>query len=147
MEPVQTPSPERPSLYDRLGGVYNIAAVVDDLIDRVMSDARLNANPRVDEAHHRVSAAGFKYYVTEMVCWAAGGPQRYSGRTMGDSHRHLMITDDEWGAFMDDVRTSLDRFAVPQPEQEELRAIVESTREAIVTAPHKEALEQRAEAR
>ena len=147
MEPVQTPSPERPSLYDRLGGVYNIAAVVDDLIDRVMSDARLNANPRVDEAHHRVSAAGFKYYVTEMVCWAAGGPQRYSGRTMGDSHRHLMITDDEWGAFMDDVRTSLDRFAVPQPEQEELRAIVESTREAIVTAPRKEALEQRAEAR
>src|SRR5512145_36685 len=135
MEPVQTPSPERPSLYDRLGGVYNIAAVVDDLIDRVMSDARLNANPRVDEAHHRVSAAGFKYYVTEMVCWAAGGPQRYSGRTMGDSHRHLMITDDEWDAFMDDVRTSLDRFAVPQAEQEELRAIVESTREAIVTAP------------
>ena len=147
MEPVQTPSPERPSLYDRLGGVYNIAAVVDDLIDRVMSDARLNANPRVDEAHHRVSAAGFKYYVTEMVCWAAGGPQRYSGRTMGDSHRHLMITDDEWDAFMDDVRTSLDRFAVPQAEQEELRAIVESTREAIVTAPRKEALEQRAEAR
>jgi hemoglobin len=147
MEPVQTPSPERPSLYDRLGGVYNIAAVVDDLIDRVMSDARLNANPRVDEAHHRVSAAGFKYYVTEMVCWAAGGPQRYSGRTMGDSHRHLMITDDEWDAFMDDVRTSLDRFAVPQPEQEELRAIVESTREAIVTEPRKEALEQRAEAR
>jgi hemoglobin len=147
MDPVQTPSPERPSLYDRLGGVYNIAAVVDDLIDRVMSDARLNANPRVDEAHHRVSAAGFKYYVTEMVCWAAGGPQRYSGRTMGDSHRHLMITDDEWDAFMDDVRTSLDRFAVPQAEQEELRAIVESTREAIVTAPRKEALEQRAEAR
>src|SRR5829696_3365122 len=55
----------RPSLYDRLGGVYNIATVVDDLIDRIMIDPRLNANPRVDEAHHRVSAAGFKYYVTE----------------------------------------------------------------------------------
>ena len=46
---------------------------------------------------------------------------------------------------MDDVRTSLDSFAVPQPEQEDLRAIVQSTREAIVTAPRKEALEQRAE--
>ena len=55
------PAPERPSLYDRLGGVYNIATVVDDLIDRVMTDPRLNSNPRVDEAHHRVSAAGFKY--------------------------------------------------------------------------------------
>ena len=50
----------KPSLYDRLGGVYNIAVVVDDLIDRVMGDPRLNANPRVDEAHHRVSAQGFK---------------------------------------------------------------------------------------
>jgi len=47
------PNPARPSLYDCLGGVYNIAPVVDDLIDRVMKDQRLNANPRVDEAHHR----------------------------------------------------------------------------------------------
>src|SRR5687767_15876661 len=109
---------EKPSLYDRLGGVYNIATVVDDLIDRVMTDARLNANPRVDEAHHRVSPAGFKYFVTEMVCEAAGGPQRYSGRPMGDSHRHLMITPGEWGAFMDDVQQCLDKFSVPQAEQE-----------------------------
>jgi hemoglobin len=139
-------SPERPSLYDRLGGVYNIAAVVDDLIDRVMADARLNANPRVDEAHHRVSAAGFKYYVTEMVCWASGGPQRYSGRPMGDSHRHLLITAGEWDAFMDDVQASLDKFAVPAAEQEELRAIVLSTREAIVMVPGKQNLEVSAEA-
>ena len=131
-------APERPSLYDRLGGVYNIATVVDDLIDRVMSDPRLNANPRVDEAHHRVSAAGFKYLVTELACQAAGGPQRYSGRPMGDSHRHLMITPGEWTAFTDDVQQALDRFAVPQPEQDELKAIVESTRDAIVVVPLQE---------
>jgi hemoglobin len=131
-------APEKPSLYDRLGGVYNIATVVDDLIDRVMVDARLNANPRVDEAHHRVSAAGFKYYVTEMVCWAAGGPQNYSGRSMGDSHRHLMITEKEWQAFMDDFQQTLDRFEVPRQEQEELKAIVESTKESIVVRPFQE---------
>jgi hypothetical protein len=61
----ETQAPARTSFYDRLGGVYNIAPVV-------MSDPRLNANPRVDEAHHRVSAAGFKYFVTEMLCQAAG---------------------------------------------------------------------------
>jgi hemoglobin len=126
------------SLYDRLGGVYNIASVVDDLIDRVMGDPRLNANPRVDEAHHRVSAAGFKYFVTELVCREAGGPQTYSGRSMGDSHRHLMITDEEWLAFMDDFQKALDRFEVPQPEQGELKAIVESTKEAIVVEPLEE---------
>jgi hemoglobin len=131
-------TPARPSLYDRLGGVYNIATVMDDLIDRVMVDPRLNANPRVDEAHHRVSAAGFKFLVTELACSAAGGPQQYSGRSMGDSHRHLMITGAEWEAFMDDLQQTLDRFGVPQPEQDELKAIVESTREAIVVAPLQE---------
>lgn len=128
----------QPTLYDRLGGIYNIATVVDDFIDRIMVDPRLNANPRVDEAHHRVSPPGFKFLVTEMVAWATGGPQVYSGRPMGDSHRHLMISADEWQAFMDDFQQTLDKFAVPQREQEELKAIVESTRDAIVVAPLQE---------
>jgi hemoglobin len=132
------PAQEKPSLYDRLGGLYNIATVVDDLIDRVMADPRLNANPHVDEAHHRVSPAGFKYYVTELVCQTSGGPQQYSGRTMGDSHRHLMITDQEWDAFMGDLQQAFDRFAVPEPEQDELKAIVESTKESIVVRPFQE---------
>ncbi len=126
---------EKIALYDRLGGVYNIATVVDDFIDRIMVDPRLNANPHVDEAHHRVSPAGFKYLVIEMVCWATGGPQHYSGRSMGDSHRHLMITPQEWQAFLDDFQQTLNKFSVPQAEQEELVAIVESTREAIVIPP------------
>jgi hemoglobin len=122
------------SLYDRLGGVYAIAVVVDDFIDRVMVDARLNANPRVDEAHHRVSPQGFKYYVTEMLCWALGGPQTYSGRPMVDSHRDLRITGDEWDAFMDDLDQTLTHFAVPERERGEVVAIVESTKPDIVTA-------------
>jgi hemoglobin len=138
MQAQEQPPLEQPSLYDRLGGVHNIATVVDDLIDRIMVDPRLNANPRVDEAHHRVSAAGFKYLATELVCSAAGGPQTYTGRSMGDSHRHLMITDAEWQSFMDDFQQTLDKFAVPQPEQHELVAIVDSTREAIVVVPFQE---------
>ncbi len=93
-----------PSLYERLGGVYAIAAVVDDFIDRIMDDPRLNANPKVHEAHHRVSRAGFKYLVTEQVCEATGGPQRYTGKPMSDSHAHLDITEQEWQAFLDDSR-------------------------------------------
>jgi hemoglobin len=57
---------------------------------------------------------------------------------MGDSHRHLMITDAEWQAFMDDFQQTLDMFVVPQSEQGELKAIIESTREAIVIAPFHE---------
>jgi hemoglobin len=123
---------EKLSLYDRLGGVYSIATVVDDLIDRVMVDPRLNANSLVDEAHHRVPPAGFKYLVTEMVCWAAGGPQKYTGKSMADSHSHLKITGEEWEAFLDDFQQTLDKFKVPVEEQAELKAIVDSTRSDIV---------------
>ena len=122
----------QPSLYERLGGVYNIAAVVDDFIDRIMVDPKLNANPLVDEAHHRVSKAGFKYLVTEMVCWATGGPQQYTGRSMHDSHAHLKISPEEWEVFLGDFQQSLDKFEVPQTEQKELFDIVASTRQDIV---------------
>ena len=136
MQPAQIPS-----LYDRLGGVYSIATVVDDLIDRVMADPRLNANPLVDEAHHRVPPAGFKYLVTEMVCWAAGGPQKYTGKSMADSHSHLKITSKEWEAFLDDFQQTLNKFAVPATEQAELKSIVNSTRGDIVydSAPAQDA--------
>src|ERR1700687_2245288 len=123
---------DSPNLYERLGGGYSIATVVDGLIDRVMTDPRLNASPRVDEAHHKVPPAGFKYLVTEMLCWAAGGPQRYSGRSMEQSHREMAITPGEWQAFMDDCQPTLDKFSVPAAEQAEVKALVESTRAAIV---------------
>jgi len=122
----------KPSLYDRLGGVYSIATVVDDFIDRIMIDPRLNANPLVDDAHHRVPPAGFKYLVTEMVCWATGGPQKYTGKSMAESHSHLKITSKEWEAFLDDFQQTLDKFAVAAAEQAELKAIVQSTRSDIV---------------
>ena len=99
-----------------------------------MHNPVLNANAAVDEAHHRVSAAGFKYYVTEMVCWATGGPQKYTGKSMAESHKNLKITGKEWEAFMDDVWLTLDKFKVPAEEQAELRAIVNSTRSDIVVA-------------
>ena len=124
--------PESPTLYERLGGVYSIATVVDDFIDRIMVDSRLNANPRVDEAHHRVPPAGFKYLVTEMVCWAAGGPQKYTGRSMYESHKEMKITGPEWDAFMDDFQQTLNKFSVPAHEQAELKAIVNSTRVDII---------------
>src|SRR6266478_3583715 len=89
-EDVPMATQDSPNLYERLGGVYSIATVVDDLIDRVMADPRLNANPLVDDAHHKVPPAGFKYLVTEMLCWAAGG-QKYTGKDMESSHRHLRI--------------------------------------------------------
>ena len=51
---------------------------------------------------------------------------------MKDSHQNLMITAAEWEAFLDDLQQTLDKFAVPQVEQAEIKAIVASTRADIV---------------
>jgi hemoglobin len=131
---LSTLQPSQCTLYERLGGVYSIAVFVDDFIDLIMRDPRLNANPAVDEAHHKVPPAGFKYLVTEMVCWATGGPQQYTGRSMAESHRHLNITPAEWDAFMDDLQQTFDKSKLPAAEQAELRAIVQSTYGDIVIA-------------
>ena len=120
------------SLYDRLGGVYPIAAVVDDFINRVLANNILNANPAIKEARDRVPQAGLKYRVTEMVCMATGGPCKYTGRSMKESHKHLNITQKEWDALVADFRASLAKFNVPEKEQNELLAIVGSTKNDIV---------------
>lgn len=49
------------SLYERLGGVYAIATVVEDFIDRVVANGTLNANPAIDAARKQVPTAGLKY--------------------------------------------------------------------------------------
>lgn len=135
------PGESEQSLYERLGGVYRIAALVDDFIDRISEDPRLNANPRLAAASHRESAAGFKYLVTEMVCWATGGPQTYTGRSMAESHSHLNITEAEWEYFVDDLRQSLERCKIGSREQQELLALLERSRGQVVAGQGRSARE------
>jgi hemoglobin len=120
------------SLYARLGGVYSIATVVDDFIERLLVNATLNANPAINEARARVPKAGLKFHVTALVCEVTGGPCKYSGRTMKESHQHLNITQAQWDAMVADFKTTLDKFKVPQAEQQELITIVGSTKKDIV---------------
>ena len=71
----------------------------------------------MQEAHYRAPPAGFKYLVTEQVCMVTGGPQKYSGRSMMDSHRHLNITPRSGAVFMDDFQQALNKFKVPAQER------------------------------
>jgi len=125
-------APEKPSLYDRLGGVYPIAAVVDDFIERVYADATLNANPAIAKARSEVRKPGLKVHVVNLVCQVTGGPGKYTGKDMKESHAAFHITPKEWEALLVDFRASLDKFKVPAGEQQELVAIVESTKPDIV---------------
>ena len=121
------------SLYDRLGGVYPISAVVDTFIELLLVNDVLNANPAIDAARKRVPAAGIKYHVTALVCRETGGPCKYTGRTLKESHAHLNISEKEWQAMLADLHRVMNNYRVPAKEQAELVAIVESTKKEIVT--------------
>ena len=122
------------SLYARLGGVYAIATVVDDFIDRLLVNDVLNANAAIKDARDRVPRAGLKYRVTELVCQVTGGPCKYTGRAMKQAHAHLNINEQQWQAMLADFRATLANFTVPAREQGELIKIVESTKPDIVVA-------------
>lgn len=125
---------EEPSLYDRLGGVYSIATVVDDLIERLLVNETLNANPAIKAARDHVPKAGLKFHLTAQVSQAAGGPQIYTGRNMHDTHAHLSITETEWQVLLSEFKVTLDKFNVPVKEQNELFAIIDTTKQSIVIA-------------
>lgn len=120
------------SLYDRLGGLHPVSAVVDDFIERVYVNATLNANPAIANARNPMRKPGLKVHVATLVCQATGGPCKYVGKGMKDSHSTFHISGQEWDAAVVDFRASLDRFKVPAAEQRELVAIFESTKADIV---------------
>jgi hemoglobin len=122
------------SLYDRLGGLAPISVVVSDFIDALVPDAVLNANPAIDAARKRVPAPYLKYHVTALVCQATGGPCKYHGRGMKESHTNLKITEREWDRMVTIFKEVLAKHRVPQKETQELLAIVDSTKTEIVVS-------------
>jgi hemoglobin len=124
--------PAKPSLYDRLGGLYPISAVVDDFIDRVYVNATLSVNPNIAKARSDVRKAGLKVHVVNLVCMVTGGPCKYTGKGMKEAHANFHITPSEWQALLVDFRASLNKFKVPAAEQQELVDIVDSTKADIV---------------
>ena len=125
--------PIQPSLYERLGGIYAIATVVDNFVERLLVNDTLNANPAISNAREHVPKAGLKYQVTTFVSEATGGPQHYAGRSMQAAHQQLNINDEQFQAMLVDFKVTLDSFNVPMQEQNELVNLINSTKDEIVT--------------
>jgi len=124
--------PAQKSLYDRLGGLKGITVVVDDFIDRLVTNDTLNSNPEIDAGRMRSPPPYLKFQVSQMVCEATGGPCTYTGKGMKETHAQMNITEAEWDVMAGEFQKSLDKFAVPAPEQKELFGIVETTKADIV---------------
>lgn len=122
------------SLYARLGGIAPISLVVNDFVDLLATDPTIGANPNTVKSltSGKVSGAGLKYLVTEQLGQAAGGPQKYTGKTMKDSHKGLMISAKEWESAGMLLKKVLDKYNVPAREQGEIFTVITSTRGDIV---------------
>lgn len=132
--PGQAPAQSQPSLYDRLGGLYNIAAVVDSFIEKLVVNPTLNANPAIHAARKPERLPGLKVHVSTLVCEVTGGPCKYAGRDMKSAHATLNISEKDWDAMVADFKKTLDEFKVPAAEQEELIGIVATTKPDIVVS-------------
>jgi hemoglobin len=123
------------SLYARLGGTYGIAGAVDILVDRLFTNASVNANEGV-HAHHgqAANAPGYKFLVTAWSIEAAGGPPCYPGLNMTDAHANLAINPDQFDAVAMEIASTLNFCGVPKAEHDEFMAIIETYRPQVVQA-------------
>jgi hemoglobin len=101
-------------LYERLGGKPAITAVIDDFIGNVAGDTRIN------KRFAGADIPRLKARLVDQVCEASGGPCKYTGASMRDAHTGMKITDAEFGALVEDLVKSLDKFKVPAKEKNEL---------------------------
>lgn len=122
--------PGGPSLYDKLGGREAIAAVVADLVESVKTDERIRGRfPATTDWD------GFRAKLTEQLCAAAGGPCTYAGKDMRSAHQGMGISEPEFNAVVDDLKKTLDKLRVGEPEQTELVSLLAPMKKDIVAPP------------
>ena len=127
----KTASAER-SLYDRLGGVFAIAAVVDHFSDAVVQNpivGKTSKNPALREWHtnNLGRLPGLKFMRTLWVCKVAGGPFEYTATRPGqtavgleEAHRDLRISPAEFDEVAAELGRTLDFVKVPKREKDEV---------------------------
>lgn len=138
---------EKLSLFERLGGEVGVSNIVADFTVRVLDD------PRVNWERQGVTRGGFSIHRAKSETWtptaqnvellkkhlaafvdlATGGPAHYTGGQIEVVHANMHISNPEFDAAIGDFKASLDKLKVPNMEQKEVLAIIESTRPEIVT--------------
>ena len=113
-------------LYDRLGGTPAITAVVDDFIGNVAADSRIN------QRFAGANVPRLKKMLVDQICAGTGGPCKYAGADMESAHRGMRISDAEFGALVEDLVKSLDKFKVPAKEKNDLLGILGPMKTQIV---------------
>jgi len=118
--------PSEQSLYERIGGVYAIAAVVDRFSDQLLKNPKIvNANPQLKEWHtekYKQRLPGLKFNRTLWVCAVSGGPYTYTAKSLYNAHLDFHITAEVFDEVAAELAGALDHFQVPEREKQEVLA-------------------------
>ena len=118
-----TATAEEASLYDRLGGIFAISAVVNRFSDEIITNPKLNVNPALkawNETEAPVRLPGLKFMRTLWIASLAGGPFEYTGLPLEDAHKDFHLTADEFAEVGAEIVRALDYYKVPEREKQEL---------------------------
>jgi hemoglobin len=111
------------SLYDRLGGIFAIAAVVDRFSDEIIKNPKLNVNPALkawNEEQAPTRLPGLKVMRTIWIANKAGGPFEYTGLPLEEAHADLNLTAEEFEEVGAEIVRALEFYKVPEREIQEL---------------------------
>ena len=117
------------TLYERLGGMDAIKAVVHEFVSNVAADDRIN--------HYfaGVDIPNLERLLVEQICMGSGGPCTYTGRSMKETHMGMGLSDADFDALVEDLIMALDKFNVPEKEKMELLGLLGPMRTDIVENP------------
>jgi hemoglobin len=114
------------SLYDRLGGKGAITAVVETFVGNVGGDTRING------FFASTDLTKLKMHLVNQICEASGGPCKYTGRTMKQTHTGMGVHDAAFGALVEDLVAALDHYKVGKTEKDELLGVLGPMKSDIV---------------
>jgi hemoglobin len=117
------------NLYERLGGQPAITAVVDDFVGNVAKDRRINS------FFAKADIPRLKLNLVNQLCQATGGPCVYTGRDMKSTHAGMGIRSRHFGALVQDLGKSLNKFKVAKADQAQIVAVLGPMKKDIVERP------------
>ncbi len=123
------------SLYERVGGIYAIAGVVERFSNEILLNPKLNQNPALkawNETQSETRLPGLKFGRTIWLAALTGGPHTYTGLSLHEAHKQLRLTSEEFDEVGAEIVRALDYYSVPEREKNELVTAYMATKPEVV---------------
>ena len=125
------------SLYERVGGVFAISAVVNRFSDAIIINPKLNLNPALkawNQTDSPTRLPGLKFMRTLWLAALTGGPFTYTGLPLHDAHTRFHLTSDEFDEVGAEIVRALDYYQAPEREKKQLVDAYLLSKPDVVTA-------------